>query len=247
MTQRFEAVVLRFVPDAGAGEALNVGVAVRTLDGHFFDLECLTGLTRITGAFPDVHPPTVRAACRQLGATVRKALGDQPLPLSTLTEELRRAAPDPDGALQWSDPIQGVTADPRKTFEALRARYVDRHTRGPDLRLSRTDAEVEDRLLRAFRTHGVAQRLLTHELRSPAHKTFSREFKHCWENGKWNCVEPLSLDLLEPRSIQDKVSSWIGNVRVLSPSAQRAQIILYVGLPSPDVTVQQSTSSRIST
>ena len=51
---------------------------MRTLDGHFFDLECLTGLTRITRAFPDVHAPTVRAAFRQLGVTVRKALGDQP-------------------------------------------------------------------------------------------------------------------------------------------------------------------------
>ncbi len=46
-------------------------------------------------------------------------------------------------------------------------------------------------------------------------------------------MEPLSLDLLEPRRIQEKASVWIGNLRILVPSSQNARVIFFVGLP-PD-------------
>jgi hypothetical protein len=230
---RFEAVILRFAPDLGSGEALNVGVAMRTPDGSFFDLRCLSGLTRITGAFPEAHGPTVRMVFRQLDAAFRKTFSEGLLPLTSLSDELRRVAPDPDGGLQWSEPIAGVTSNARQTFEALYQRYVDRHTKDLGARVSRSDAEVEDRFVEALRCRGIAQRLSPYVLRSPAHRTFLHEFRHCWQNGQWSCVEPLSLDLLEPRTIQEKASVWIGNVRILSPSSQNARVVFFVGLP-PD-------------
>lgn len=234
MTQplRFEAVVLRFVPDAGAGEGLNVGVAMRTLDGTFYDLRLADRLTRITDAFPRVHGPTIRAAFTVLRSGLRKMLEKGHLPFNNrLTEELRHLAPDADAALQWSEPISGVTIDPERTFAGLFLRFVDCNSARGERKESRTDAEIEEGLVSVFRARGVTTRLAARELRSPTRGTFAREFRHCWMNGVWNCVEPVSLDLLEARSIQDKAATWIGNVRVLHPSKQNAKVILYVGLP----------------
>lgn len=226
--KEFEAVVLRFVPDQGSGEALNVGVAMRTVDGAYYDFKQLTSFARVTSAFPHVHAPSLRSLLRAVDVATRRSL-DGKLPLATLGEALRSLVPDPDGSIQWSDPIRGVTPDAPATFAGLFDRFVDRNQKASTTRVSRSDAQVEDALVKALHDRGV--NLEPHQLRSPTHQTMSREFRHCWKNGVWNCVEPISLDLMEPRSIQDKASLWVGNVRLLAPSKQDAKVILFVGLP----------------
>jgi hypothetical protein len=43
---------------------------------------------------------------------------------------------------------------------------------------------------------------------------------HGWENGVWNCIQPLPLDPLERSHIQGKASQLIGNVKVVRPPSR---------------------------
>lgn len=235
MSARFEAVILRFVPDIGSGETLNVGVAMRTVDGAFFDVRWTGGLGRVTGAFPEAHAPSIRFALNHIGSAIRKVFGDGrvsfPALDQTLDRELRHIIPDADGTIQWSEAISGATDNPRATFDGLYERFVERDAVDGATKVSRADADVEDRLVAVLQSMGLDERLETRELRSPNHRTFTREFRYCWKNGVWNCLEPLSLDLVEPRTIHEKASACIGNVLVLDPTVQNSSVIFYVGLP----------------
>ena len=151
---------------------------------------------------------------------------------TTLEKELRRLVPSPDGAVKWSGTIEGVTADPEMTFGRLMSRYLSHHDNERAARSSRSDEDVEQKFLLALADKGNLQlQLQPRTLKALKRKHFEVEVAHCWKNGKWNCVQPLSFDLLQPRDIQNKAATWIGNVKVISPSEQGAKLVLFVGLP----------------
>jgi len=230
----FEAIVFRYMPDEGAGELLNVGLAMRACDGTFFKVELIDSWTRVTDAFPSAHARTVR----QVFVRLRDALntsarnGQAALIATRLEEELLRLVPSPDGSVKWSPAIEGATADMTQTFRRLMFRYVEQHEKERIVRPSRSDEEVEEGFIHALERRGNLQvHLQPRTLKGLKRKHFEVEIAHCWLNGKWNCVQPLSLDLLQPRDIQNKAATWIGNVRVLSPSEQESKLVLFVGLP----------------
>jgi hypothetical protein len=229
----FEAVLLRYVPDEGTGEQLNVGVAMRTLDGHFFDVALVDSWTRITAAFPATHAPTVRAAFLRLARGLRDRFDEEHFPLTSLSQEVA-ALVSCDGAVRCSPVLEGTTTDAAATFRRLMARHVEAQQKPKAPRVSRTDEEVKKVLLAVFDRHGsLTAKLQPRTLKSPMHK-FEMNFEHCWKNGKWNCVHAVSLDLADAHEIQEKANGWIGRTRVMEPSRQDAQLVLFVGLPPAD-------------
>lgn len=230
----FEAIIFRYMPDEGSGEALNVGLAMRLRDGTFFDAAWIESWRRVTDAFPATHTPTVRHAVMGIQERLESTFTPDQAQLDSggLEAELHRIAPSPDGAIQWTTAIEGVTGDPAKTFARLKQRYLEQHEKDRGPRPSRTDDEVERSFLSALERRGNLQlRLSPRTLQGVKRRQFEVRVEHCWKNGRWNCVQPVSFDLLQPREIQNKAAAWIGNVRVISPSEQDTKLVLFVGLP----------------
>jgi len=234
MSNLFEAVVFRYVPDEGAAESLNVGLAMRTEGGNFFRVRLADSWKRITDAFPTAHGPTIRSTF----AHVRDALDRLEsealvMPgMTTLADELRRLVPSPDGYLKWSETIEGVTNDPDETFKRLMFRYVEQHLQKKPERISRSDDDVKAAFEVAIekrvrlRTRLTPKKLVAKDL-----KHFEMQVDHSWKNGRWNCVQPISLDMVNAHDITQKAAQIAGSVQIVVPSEQDAFMVLLVGLP----------------
>lgn len=233
MTTLFEAVVFRFVPDEGAGESLNVGLAMRTESG-FFRVKLLESWKRITDAFPMAHGPTLRATFIKVRDSLNALdTGVALVPgVSDLGVELKRLVPSPDGYLKWSETIEGETDDPPATFDRLLYRYVEQNLRAKPERVSRTDEDVKDTFSRALAKRAkLKTKLFPKQLVAKGKTQWRVEVEHAWKNGVWNCVQPVSLDLIDPNQITAKAAEVAAKVRVVTPSALGAHVVLYVGLP----------------
>jgi hypothetical protein len=124
---RFEAVILRFMPDAGSGECFNVGLAMRSTEGGSgFNIQFTEDLTCLEQAFPGLHCPTVKTFLGQVSEEARRVYGEEPQALDTL---LARIVPDRNGSLSWSTtPLLGVARalDLNQTFKGIFERYVSK-------------------------------------------------------------------------------------------------------------------------
>ncbi len=233
MTSLFEAVVFRFVPDEGAGESLNVGLAMRTEHG-FFRVKLLESWKRVTDAFPTAHGPTLRATFAKVRDSLN-ALDTAQTPLEGITDlavELKRLVPFPDGYLKWSDTIDGETDEPEATFQRLVYRYVEQNLRSKPKKISRTDEDVKQTFERALEKRVTLKtKLVPKQLVAKGKSQWKVEVEHAWKNGVWNCVQPVSLDLVDPSQITTKAAEVAAKVRVVTPSALGAHVVLYVGLP----------------
>ncbi len=234
MTSLFEAVVFRFVPDEGSGEALNVGLALRTEAGEFFKAELADkAWKRISDAFPDTHAATIRTSFMRVRNALEKLDGKRCIPgITNLDKELRQIVPSPDGFLKWSETIEGETEDANATFRRLMYRYVEQNLQDKPERVSRKDEDVRATFEQALakrtklRTRVVPRKLVAKDL-----KGFEVEVQHAWKNGRWNCVQPVSLDMVNVRDINSKAAQVVGSVQLVSPSEQDAHMILLVGIP----------------
>jgi len=234
MSTLFEAVVFRYVPDQGSGEALNVGVAMRTTDGTYFRVKLLDSWTRITNAFPAAHAPTIRATFSRVRDALERLSSPHPLlPFpSSFAEDLRRLVPSSDGFIQWSSPLEGETSDPEATFARLMERYVNLHLQERPDRRSRSDDEVRATFEVALERRAKLKTKLTpRTLVAKGLKHFEVEVQHAWKNGRWNCLQPVSFDLLNARDITQKAAQVAGSVNIVAPSKQDAHMILFVALP----------------
>lgn len=234
----FQAVAVRYVHDVLTGEFLNIGVVLLCPAAPYAGARFISRWSRVRAAFPNAELSHVR----RLGGAIQKACdqlyphrGDT-LPLAREDDVLAflsRVLPPDDAGIQFSSVIRGVTADPARTLVELTARYAERYLPEDAERAPRTDADVRDAFLRKL----AARVDMQHEL-MPATlrwETYQYDFDTAWRNGKLNIAQPVSLDLLEPRAIKEKVMTWTGRVVTLHPSRQDAQITFLVGMPPPHI------------
>lgn len=229
----FEAVILRFVPDEAAGEALNVGVALRCPARGFFRVELADVWRRISDAFPEVHAPTIRSGFVRVRDALMKLDGAALLPgVATFEAELRAVVPSPDGFLKCSAPVHGETDDPDKTLQRLLARYVEQSIEGRRRRLTRKDEDVRAAFDRALTKRSAVQKaVFPTKLVASGLKEYELDVQVAWQNGLRNCVHPVSLDLLDVHDINNKAMQLAGRVQIVAPSTQDAHMVLLIAVP----------------
>ncbi len=62
-------------------------------------------------------------------------------------------------------------------------------------------------------------------------KDYQYEFRYAWKNSTWHLYEPVSFDLVEPRSIVEKASRWLGRGHALQDATERFTIHFLLGEP----------------
>lgn len=123
----FEAVIFRFMPDAGTGEALNIGLAMVT-DGSFLTVSASPmDWERVKRAFPTADVATLgrllARAMRRLDAHLLRRRGaDRWAAIANFSQSIN------DDCIRPSDPIEGETDDIMETFDRLKRRYLPVHT-----------------------------------------------------------------------------------------------------------------------
>lgn len=235
MNHPFEAVVLRYVHDPRTEEFLNIGVVVMSTTGAFAGARFLPQWGRVTGAFPGADPVLLRRyaraferRCAEWLAGVSGQLSLEPAP--TLSQLLGSVLHPDDATLTFSPLVRGITESPERTLSELFTLYVG-HASETTARASREDVDVWRSFARHLANPALLQQLQRHVLQA---RHYEWSFDNAWKNGQWNVAQPLSLDLLEPRTIRDKATLWSGRILTLHPSQIDTHVFLLVGMPSAD-------------
>lgn len=228
---RYTYSILRYRHDPVAGEQLNVGVVVHSVDRPFLGARFRKNYGRLSKAFPDVDGSTLRQDLTRIEKAferLTKLEGNDLLSIegNAASFATKIVGPD-DGSLIWSDLGSGTTDNLEATLEKLFIRLVTQYEDSAAPR--RTDADVwrpvRDRLMELK----VAS---VFEKKTIASSKDEVEFEHAWKNGKWHCYQPLSFDLATIDSIQEKAARWVGHMVGLSSASEQFHPYFIVGKPS---------------
>lgn len=234
MTQLpYSYVVLRYVPDQGAGEALNIGVILYSEQARFFDYRIDSHYERLSRAFATFDGPAFRLGVANLLHAFREAersFSDSPLFAGdrSLTEWLRAVMPDVGGSLAFTEPRHGLTDDLLKEVRMLFERMVESQKARSDDAPRRDDAQVWRAYEKAL-TPSVSRQLTTKSFHTP---TVKIDFEHALKNGAWHVIQPISMDYKQPESMQRKASQWVGTAVGLRDAKDLGTIIFLLGEPT---------------
>jgi hypothetical protein len=232
----FEAVAVRYVHDVRTEEFLNIGVILLSAKHPFAGARFLPQWGRVTAAFPGADHVLLRRIARAFERRCAEwsadANGQQPLqPITEIGALLRSVMLPDDASVQLSPVISGITADPERTLAELFTVYAGAALPKED-RASRDDGDVwRDFAARRLPSTLLLKKLQRHVLRAPHYEL---PFDNAWKNGMWNVAQPVSLDLLDPRAIRDKATSWTGKLHTIKPHELDTNVYLLVGMPPKD-------------
>jgi hypothetical protein len=230
--QPYSYVVLRYVPDQGAGEGLNVGVVIYSEQARFLGHRIDARYERLSRAFAKFDGPAFRRARANLVNVFRateRHFTEAPLLVGdrTFADWLRALMPDAGGSLSFTPPRHGITDDLKEEVAALFDRMVESQKGQSDESPRRDDAQV----WRSY-AQDLPQAVTTH-LKSKSFSTPSVkvEFEHAVKNGAWHVIQPISMDFKQPESMQRKASQWVGTAVGLQGVPDLGTIFFLLGEP----------------
>lgn len=234
MKTAYSFVMLRYMHDVMTGEFVNVGVAVYAPGAKYIGGQCNTRYGRVTKMFGEVDGDYFRGLMRHIegrfeaiGAKLREELPLNGLP-SDILQIAREVLPPDDSSLQWSEAGGGLTEDPSKTLDELFGRMVARYDDRQKVP-RREDVDIWRVFKREFETRHVLARLQAKRIVA---RDYDYEFEHAWKNQVWHMLEPISFDLQEAESIQDKANRWLGRIHTLQESPDKFKLHVLLGEPT---------------
>ena len=234
----FQFAVLRYVHDAFTSEFLNVGIAFFCKVPAFFKVRLLQKYRRITNAFPEADGEFYRRYIASLqskfDALAEKVNSKQsafePWLPDRVEELLTKVLPPDDSSIQFSEAQGGMTKDLEATFEDVYKRLIEAHLPHEESE-SRNEAEVWNVFREPLRKQNVIRLFVPHVIHI---KKLVFEFEHAWKNGHWSALQPLSFDLVQPKSIRNKAFQYFGTNVVLNDSKEINALNYLLGAPRRD-------------
>jgi hypothetical protein len=224
--------VLRYVPDQGAGEGLNIGVIVYSEQARYFGHRVDSHYERLSRAFATFDGQAFRRAVANLLHAFRDtehSFSERPL-LSddrSLVEWLRALMPDVGGSMTFTTPRHGLAEDLTEEVGFLFERMVESQRAKSDESPRRDDAQVWQAYERSLAP------AVSRHLRSKSFVTasVSVDFEHAVKNGAWHVLQPISMDYKQSESMQRKASQWVGTAVGLQEARDLGTIFFLLGEP----------------
>lgn len=228
---QYSYCVLRYVHDVATGESINVGVLVYLPETRTLEAHCRRTIKRLKDAFPDLRRDafldsihSIERSAKQL-ARAHKTEGE--LTSAKSVGDFASAIGKPtDSSFQWAPVASGYTRRPEDIASQLFERYVARYDVRHAHRL--TDDEVWRPFREELEERGIADRLRETTIAGTKDEI---TFKHAWKNGRWNCYQPISLDLADEDGIREKARRWLGHLTSVADSQDSFQVHLIIGVP----------------
>jgi hypothetical protein len=234
MTTAFTYRILRYVHDPVAGETLNIGVILFAPGAPYLGVVVDTHYERLSKTFSGFDGENFRQILRRLEVAVSRfrQTNLDVLPLTRLPETVdqitRQIWPDEDLSFTMGPTLAGVAEEhPEEELCDIFDRFVlSQYPR--DEKQRRTDEEVWNVYKRP-----LADRALTPMLRPKGISTrdFQITFDYAFRNDNWHVLQPISLDVVRPESMQRKAAQWLGYCTELRSSQDLARVYLLLGEP----------------
>ena len=229
--QPYSYVVLRYVPDLGAGEGLNIGVVVYSERARHFGQKIDKHYERLSNAFATFDGQAFRRTVANLRHAFRDAerrFSGAPLFSDdrSLSDWLRALLPD-GGSLQFTTPRHGIADNLAEELAALYNRMVESQQAKTEETARRDDVQV----WRAYEK-SLSPRV-TRALQSKSFTTesVSVDFEHAIKNGAWHVIQPISMDFRQAESMQRKASQWAGTTMGLNGVHDLGTVFFLLGEP----------------
>jgi hypothetical protein len=239
MKTPYNYALVRYKHDVVSGECLNIGVIVSAPTQHFFQARLSSQYSRLSKAFANfdsAHYKNVIAKLRQGFMRIEKQFSRQAneLPFENmphaLNEIISTILPPNDTAFQIDVVGGGLSMNLEKTVESLFKRYVQQNILSKE-RENKNDEDVWKSFEDVFREQNILEHLYPKTIRTPEIEVL---FSHCWKNGTYRAYQPLSLDLVEGHTIEDKVCKWYGKLASLADAEEPIDVSFLVGLPEQE-------------
>jgi len=232
----FQFAVLRYVHDPVTQEFINVGIVIYSREARYVKASASTRYSRLSHTFKRINGDHYRRAVgyieRRFAQTHSqfqqlKLFDDLPPQIEIVLEQV---LPADDSSLVFGGFGGGLTSDLDAELARLYERLVERYMEREEYPY-RTDDEVWQVYRREFDKRHITLHLSPAMIRTPR---YHYEFQHAWKNERWYPIEPVSLDLVQERSILNKADRWIGRAANLADSHQIAKLYLLLGAPRRD-------------
>ncbi|MBW7926854.1 MAG: DUF3037 domain-containing protein [Fimbriimonadaceae bacterium] len=227
--------ILKYRPDAVAGEVLNVGVVAFSPSLGQAGLLYDPRYRRLSQAFARFDGDSCRRLMGRLEAAVRNIAKPMTANLFAVEERgrfrdvtslIRAIWPD-QGLVLFADSAGGgVTSDLDQDLKELFDRFVLSQADDRDSRERFDDQQLWDSFKRVLTPRGIAEKLQPVSL-GPAEV----EFEHAFKNERWHVIEPLSLDYVDGAGMKRRAYEVVG--KVASVQALEEMGTFYVLLGSP--------------
>lgn len=231
MLQPYNFLVLQYIHDLGAGEVINVGVALHAPKSNYISAKCRQTYARISAIYPGFDGEYFRSNMRHISSAFSKFNDCLNLNgFDSVQGYAYSVLPKDDGSLQWSSVQSGVTKNPERELEKLFERYVAHHD-AKNQRERRTESDIwknfkKELDVKKITSYFVPKKISVHD--------DEMNFSHAWKNGVWHCIEPLSFDLSSPEYIKEKAHKWLGQISSVSQGWEEFKLYLVVAKPSED-------------
>ncbi|MBX7248927.1 MAG: DUF3037 domain-containing protein [Caulobacteraceae bacterium] len=228
--QPYSYAVLRYRHDAVAGELINVGVLVHSSKTGFSRACLRRSYGRFSSLYPDLNGRALTAEFKRIENAVKRLAKRKIDMFSSKADAAsigKQVVDDPAGSYLWSEAAYGIADDLDRATEQLFERYVTRFDAVQMQRRSDADVWRPARDLLAERK--LAELLGPKTIRSRRDEV---EFDHALKNGLWHCLQPLSFDLADSDSINQKAARWVGHMVGLAAAEEEFRTYFIVGAPS---------------
>lgn len=234
MTTPFTYRVLRYVHDPVAGETLNVGIILFAPGVPYLGVVVDTHYERLSKTFSGFNGENFRQILRRLDVAVNRfrqthldvlPLAERP---ETVDQIAKKIWPDEGLSFTMGSTLAGVTEEnPEEELCDIFDRLVlSQYPR--DEKQARTDDDVWNVYKRP-----LAERALTPMLGPKGISTRDLQitFDYAFRNDNWHVLQPISLDVVRPESMQRKAALWLGNCTELKDSQDLGSVYLLLGGP----------------
>jgi hypothetical protein len=228
---KYTFTVLRYVHDIVTGEFANVGVVIHSPNARMLRAKVRTTYGRVSKVFPAMDGESFKSELGYIERALARAdkqfddlFGDSS---GNALAFAIRVLPRDDSSFQWSPLGSGVAENLNAELDDLFSRFVLSNDERMHAK-ARTDEEV----WRSFSRSLDKRRVLSHlEPKEIVSSTDSVVFQHAWKNGAWNCLVPLSLDVIDPQTFKEKALKSVGQAHALMGATERFKLFMLVGEP----------------
>ncbi len=232
MKTNYSYVTLRYVHDVVTGEFVNIGVVIYAPDQRSLKARFTTSYERLNAIFLKIDHNHFRAMVRYLGNRFSEMTDElsnslQLMPVTGITELVRKVLPPDDSSLQWSEAGGGITSNVEQAMKELYARLVERYERTSELQ-SRSDDDIARPFKAKLDRKMVGPKVAEKQI---AAKDYDYRFQFAWKNSIWHLYEPVSFDLVDPNSIVEKANKWLGRGIALQDASEKFKLYFLLGEP----------------
>ncbi|WP_439521093.1 DUF3037 domain-containing protein [Marivita sp.] len=222
--------VLQYRHDVWSGECLNVGVLFFCPASQNVEFKHRSGGSRLSNAYPGIDRSALLQDLREMSTWFERRAA-QPSDMWMWKSALHLGQSllgDDDSSFRWNLDGSGTTDDPGKTFAQLFDRFVMQYDATPG-RIPRSDEQVFEAIKGKLKRAQLLNRMESYTVRTEFTEV---TFDHSIKNGKWHCVQAISLDSADEEHMQRKAERWAGKLVGLLEVETVPQVYLVTGKPT---------------